>query len=90
MFAHLDVLICLTDLFTRHRHISITFRKEHLVNIQFDQTGTLLVVLDADGRIASDHESDREALEASEKLPDSRVERVARKWFEAHRSNQRV
>ncbi len=60
------------------------------MSIDIDQSDTVLVVLDADGRIASDHKIDREALEASEKVPGSHVGQVTRKWLEAHRSNQRA
>jgi predicted NBD/HSP70 family sugar kinase len=81
-------LNCLADLSTHGiRSKSEHSEKGKLVSIDIDQTDLVLVVLDADGRIASDHKIDREARDASEKLPGSRIEMVTRKWLEAHRSN---
>jgi hypothetical protein len=60
------------------------------MSINFDLSNTVLVVIDAEGRIESDHEDERQALKVSDKVPGSQVARVTREWLDAYRSNQRL
>ena len=58
--------------------------------MNIDIGNTTLVVLDANNRFVTEHETEREALDASEKVAGGHVERMTREQLEAHKSNQRA